>query len=483
MFDPRFCAKEETPIPTSIDLAVPSIPLRSTLISLEPFGKKTNQVESLWSYLHRVADAHSVRFFDLFVKVFAEHAIQLFGRTYANYWNGRSKYLIVSMNGAGVGQRVALLANKLTGRTDLLELTLADIGNIAGLTIRSRGSQAWCPLCFAEDEVPYARLAWSIDGVTHCARHRVRLESQCPSCDYRSQTFSSRSDVFRCVGCGVNKDVQKEAALGEDEFGLWLSCQIVTLMDYAHDGRLVRDSFDTFAHNIRCVGAHPEVGSITRLGDRLGCGRNTALTWIARKRAITMMQAGKLAWAAGVPLCDLYSRELRTDELRIRNLPESLSSRKVKPRLAAVPQDSPQLYLTALRMSSQNPFQAPLNRDLVRESGVHLRHPAFSHRQFRLLMGRLRFRERIFYRRERVWREICDVHNSAAKVAQSTQPLTRRRVASGMIKPGRLKGTLARAYLDWFIARHRAEDGSILSPKLAPLDVRAFWSLQSENKK
>lgn len=41
----------------------------------------------------------------------------------------------------------------------------------------------YCPKCFAEDEIPYIRLAWRVAFTVFCERHRIALSDRCPQCD------------------------------------------------------------------------------------------------------------------------------------------------------------------------------------------------------------------------------------------------------------------------------------------------------------
>jgi hypothetical protein len=107
---------------------------------------------------------------------------------------------------------------------------------------------------------------------------------------------------------------------------------------------------------------------------------------------------------------------------------------------------------------------------------------AFKDRHFWMLIRQLRERERLFFRKERVWREISAVHAGAISAVSKGRRLSRRSTASEMQKPGSFCGKLARSYLAWLKRRLRAGDRSVLRPKHVPLDVRAYWSLEKASK-
>jgi len=68
-------AFNDLPAPDSrlpdVDLRPVTLPVRSTAYSLKPLAVGTGMVESLWGYLVRLSDAHSVRIRDFFWKVVA----------------------------------------------------------------------------------------------------------------------------------------------------------------------------------------------------------------------------------------------------------------------------------------------------------------------------------------------------------------------------------------------------------------------------
>jgi len=185
--------------------------------------------------------------------------------------------------------------------------------------------------------------------------------------------------------------------------------------------------------------------------------------------------AVKWAWLVGVDLPRLFSTKLVVEDLTFTPLPDATKEQKKKDRNKPVPPDSTGLYLAALKLSTANPFIAPRLGELVRQAGIHFKHPALKETQFIRLMNRLRNYERHFVHKERVWREVADVHSAALKVLAQSGRLTRRRVGSEMARPGSFCRPLARAYLKWF--KKRIRNAKLpLGPKRVPFDVRAYWN-------
>ena len=470
-----------------VDLSPVAVPARSQLVGLIPLEKGSGDVESLWGYLHRLGDAHAIRAWDLVIRVLGQFKLEIFNRYWSSAWLGEWQHVMRAASGATFGARLATVLGRLNGVTDLTALTLEPVARTAGLMVRLRSNLAWCPHCLATDQIPHERLYWVVEGVTHCFHHGNRLEELCPACGKRPKSFSSSSGILNCSHCGELKTRVPPAcnlvqSTEDDNYRRWFSGQIRLLLQAAQSGSLESRHLDVRDHNLRLMSALPEIGGITRLANQLGLGRATAWCWINEGRTMPLHAGACCAWLAGVDLPRLFSKKLSLGDVRYRPLPQTSAPATKRVRRASAPTDTTSLYLTALRLAAVNPFQAPRISELENGSGVHSCHPAYQDIFFRGLIERLRENERIFRKRERVWREICDVHVAAAKVVARGGRLTRARVGAEMRKPGCFGGPLARDYLKWVKRRLKAGRGEVLDAKRVPLDVRAYWSLENAPK-
>lgn len=464
--------------PRELDLSAVVIPPRSRLINLTPFGVGSTR-ESLWGYLQRLARAHAVRFLDLLVNAKAP----LVGYSERGPTLGRWKHEVAAVNGGTIGYQVARLFEKLTNRNDLVSLTLHGINGIPGLSVVARATHACCPWCLAEDREPYDRLLWTIADVSHCPRHGRRLLARCIQCGRAPRLFTTKSSVTHCDHCGGSKLLLPETPDTDDAstgFELWQSQQIADLLGGISEGELALRASEPRRHNLQLSALMPEVRGVTGLARELGLGRSTPWGWLHKGRTIQLKSAARWAWVTSTTLRQLFFERLSADTPKFQPLPPSIVSRRSRPHRPSVPMDSTALYLTALRLASVNPFLAPKVPALEEGSGVHVKHPAFKDVHFVRLMSTFRDRERRFLHKERVWREISDVHAAAVKVAGQRRTVSRHRVAAAMAKPGSFGGLIARSYLQWFNARIAAGDSRVLQPKQVPLDVRAYWDLQRE---
>ena len=192
------------------DLTMPTLPARSALYPVEPVGVGTPDVESLTSYLARLALAHSVSPRTLLV----EAVLPLVGRSdlskatdnsLSAFWMADSR----ALNGTGTIARVWSQAlATLTGRTDLPHLTLLtwrDVFPTRGLLRRIR---AWCPACYEEwrrdGSAIYDPLRWALAVVIGCPRHRRLFRQACPHPDCRKSQplLASCAIPGHCAACG-----------------------------------------------------------------------------------------------------------------------------------------------------------------------------------------------------------------------------------------------------------------------------------------
>lgn len=141
--------------PTGVDIEITPLAPRSSLVSLKPIAVGTGMVESLWSYLVRLADAHAVRLHDLFWLVVVPLTTIKWGLS------GR---FTVPLKGEGARQIIAAV-EALTMRTGLERTALLRTERFSCVLVQARPNRAWCPSCLKSDEVPYEPVIWNIRGV------------------------------------------------------------------------------------------------------------------------------------------------------------------------------------------------------------------------------------------------------------------------------------------------------------------------------
>ena len=180
------------------NLAPRALPPRSRLYSLQPMAIGTPRVESLTSYIMRLAEAHTVSVRTLILR-------EIFPGLSTSPNNAHFSGLH-SLNGMGTcfEQWVDILG-KLTARSCLRALTLLPWQSplTSGGILRRR--RTWCPRCFQEWQrhgMPiYECLAWVLTPITVCPIHDILLEQCCPHCRRPMLVLSAHAHPGFCAHC------------------------------------------------------------------------------------------------------------------------------------------------------------------------------------------------------------------------------------------------------------------------------------------
>jgi transcriptional regulator with XRE-family HTH domain len=186
------------------DLTLPPIPERSVLFSLEPVGLGTPWVESLTSYIARLAWAHAV-FPGVFMNKLLEPLVQGKHSHLLHISQGKKTNLL---NATGLRACLSVqFLETLTMRSDLRHLTLLAWSEILCLRGLVRTTRAWCQECYEHwrehGEIIFDPLLWAIQEVTTCVVHQIPLCQQCPNpeCARALPALCWRSRPGYCAYC------------------------------------------------------------------------------------------------------------------------------------------------------------------------------------------------------------------------------------------------------------------------------------------
>jgi hypothetical protein len=185
------------------------MPPRSKLYCLTPLRMGTVVVESLTSYINRLAWTYRVSSWVLVVQEIlpcyhgpysigsSPHQLGGFGRTRAMRLNGTGE----------VARAWAKTLEQLTMRADLHLLTAdpwaSGLPNWGFL----RSAPVWCPACYQQwqeqGQPLYQPLLWALQAVTVCLHHRQPLVEQCPFCQKKQSAIGAKTAPGYCTQCGA----------------------------------------------------------------------------------------------------------------------------------------------------------------------------------------------------------------------------------------------------------------------------------------
>ena len=192
---------EELDTCESWDLETITLPKRSHLYSLNPIGMATPYVESLTSYIARLAQAHGVTVATLIRYKLAplflwktqspnlskattqESAFLTWYRQPLLLQEGAARYWLDKTKRV---EQVIEILEELTLQQELRYLTLIPWHQFFSLQRLFRTQQLWCPACYQEwrdsESTVYEPLLWAFELVEVCPRHQRYLQTWCLYC-------------------------------------------------------------------------------------------------------------------------------------------------------------------------------------------------------------------------------------------------------------------------------------------------------------
>jgi transcriptional regulator with XRE-family HTH domain len=279
-------------------------PLRSHLYHLRPIGIGTPFVESLTSYVSRLAEAHCVTLGDLMTyEIFPRY-----GRCYlpgttedhntSAFWKDSP-----ALNGTSPSAQDFIRAlEQLTLRDNLRFLTMVPWAGVLSCRYLVRRTKAWCSVCYREwleEGVSiYEPLLWALEAANICLKHAARLQTFCPHCSKRSTMLAAQGRPGYCPYCGAWLGAPTAqgnfhcAILTGDELN-WQRYVLLTIGELleASPALLSPPGKGSFAQAIEEYLEHSADGKVSVLARKLHLSRRTIRDW---KRGLQIPQIESL---------------------------------------------------------------------------------------------------------------------------------------------------------------------------------------------
>jgi hypothetical protein len=315
------------------DLSKVAMPVRSTLYTLEPIGVRTAFVESLTSYIARLADAHSVFCGRLIEKVIAPlvPGYSPLERQHGLFRGDGNKSNLANATGKRALYAVQALET-LTLRTDLRRLTLLFLAERFYSRGLIRHTKAWCPVCYEEwraaGHIVYDPLLWVFQDISTCMRHKQRLQTACPyqDCGHSFQPLAWRAQPGYCPFCqrwlGMPLEVVEKAnePLTEEEttWQQWVSDTLsVTLtVAPAFSGKPGKEQVSrVLAHAVQQTSG----GCVATLARTLGLGIPQLGQWVRNEKIPQMDMLLRLCYALDLSLHEVLFHDPGILHPRVRS--------------------------------------------------------------------------------------------------------------------------------------------------------------------
>lgn len=441
-----------TPLPCSLPLDVGP---RAPFFGPSPIGVGTGDIESLASYVLRLATGQRVTQYNL-MKLRPQYldpsfleAASAIGTRYDTEIRGGG------VNGSPQGAVIARAFATLTGRPDVAWTTFSAYNGYAGIRRFLHHRLRWCPKCLAEDAAPYERLLWHARLVTICPHHQIKLTSVCPHCGCQSARQIVRGRLFLCRRCKkplytsgrtTSEPPPSPAEIAESR-SVAQFCQA-----------LFEKSIDLRNHNLIaelcCVAEKHGAKSVIRKAAFLGVSKGSLSAWLNGLSYITLVRYIEICSSLGIaPLDPLLDADVQTTIAQ--NRPNKIRSR----------------FWTSSKRPMCRPDKASLKSRLFE---VHEQHPTLGVGEIARRIGHERTKFFHWFpglchsitvqarkaRREQQLRKVEAVKDEVASiikalVADGIRP-TMRNIAGQMTTPGWFRSHEIRAHREEVLARLNA---------------------------
>jgi hypothetical protein len=309
---------------------------RSLLYNLEPIGIGTPYVESLTSYISRLAMEHNVKVATLMKETIVPYTDKEYLVT--NFDNGsyRAKYI----NGNSlVSIDLVKAIEKATSRKDIIFMTMNLWGGILSKNIIG-DYRKWCPECLntlkLNHQEIYEPLIWYIKdefNIGKCCIHETSLVEECPHCQKRLPAMKGNLVIGYCQYCSAwlgNRSKDKGInELTEDEKFILLNFQ--QLLEYAPSSFSfpTKNSFGIICRKII------DDMKFTKLKDFdtfFELGHSQLSTWLKNKHAPSIKSLLKIVKKLDTTIYHLFYNQgsFSNSKQKITNVYEKLSNESIE---------------------------------------------------------------------------------------------------------------------------------------------------------
>ncbi|WP_299095589.1 TniQ family protein [uncultured Metabacillus sp.] len=342
---------------------------RSRLFNIEPIGIGTSSVESLRSYIGRLAIGHTVRVGDLL----KYEIVEKLGITEYEFYSNRSQ---INKFGPFTENLVSVL-EELTKRTDLGYLTLRKWKN----AFPNRNGifhqhLKWCTKCLMElrdnNQDIYEPLIWTIYCINMCPKHKIELSSVCPHCCKSPKSFSPRYRPGYCPHCEkwLGEEIPFKEIVGiELERQLMLSNAVGELLSHNNVQSKTIEKEDITVSIIRIMEKATK-GNNKEFAELINKSRDLIWLWKNGKRYPEFESLIDICEATNIKVVDFLLNRIEYSSVENKKIPH----KKILRKKSAVERDYVQIE-KQLECSFLNEYPPPslaelkkrLNYNKIRE--------------------------------------------------------------------------------------------------------------------
>ncbi|MGG6270834.1 TniQ family protein [Leptolyngbya sp. AN03gr2] len=293
-----------------------SLPPRSRLNSIKPTGIRSSLVESLTSYVTRLADSHCLPVGTL-MKTEIAPAIN---KTYGGANLNKIYDYTSTLNGLGtMAFSLARALEELTRQKNLDLLTLVNWSNLLPSRRLLRHHRAWCAVCYQEwqssGQVVYERLLWSLAIAKACPLHSCLLCEICPHCLQKNLCLAWHARPGYCSKCqkwlgsahGDSSEAFKNLSKADLRALVWISESVANLLTYTSHLAVPlteKDLAQAFRLHINTVSD----GNIAEFARQLQLPKNTVWLWCNGKNLPQLDTLVQICYRLDRPLVEFITQ-------------------------------------------------------------------------------------------------------------------------------------------------------------------------------
>lgn len=278
---------------------------RTTLYGMNPMEIGNVFVESLTSYIIRLAEAHMVSTGNLLACEIASKLNKDYLTNSVNRGGNRFYDGAHFLNGFGTNSTdmIKCLSN-LTGKNFLVETTLMRFSGLFGTRYLVRKKIAWCPKCLQMNR--YYPLVWCLTAYTTCSIHKIPLQENCTNCTKKIPQLHRRSRIGICPYCQNTFFDSSKKYNKPSEKDIYISKDIEKLFLFKYKMKL--DYINVLQLNLLNIVENKFQGNIDGLAKYVKIPKTTMWDWCRGKVSPPLNKVLYMAYKLGVSSVDLYTQ-------------------------------------------------------------------------------------------------------------------------------------------------------------------------------
>lgn len=307
--------------------------IRSRLYGLCPKRRDTLFVESLLSYLIRLAEAHAVHFGDLL----AYEIAPILGKTYLlnSIDRGGNRFYdgARTINGTEKNAKDMVTALEcLTGTGNLEELTLSKFREIFPARGLIRKSLAWCPECLnelIEKDSLYYPLIWCMTAYNVCTNHKKYLNEECLTCNKLIPFLHRKSRVGICPYCQSHLFKPLNTLQFIDHKDYYISQSVENF--FKDESKENKFRLYSLYGNLSSILHASFDGNIKQFANHIGVPKTTAWGWLNKEVIPPLNKVLEIAYILKIPAQVLYTEHKKiqiTPNVLVGNIKQAAQKRE-----------------------------------------------------------------------------------------------------------------------------------------------------------